>query len=101
MSPSRGACGPFTLAVCSEMVFLDLSVAERVRRITELGFQVEIWDWTKHDIDELVALRDEGAVFSSMTGYVRGGLVEPMPPTSCSRQRRSRSPSPSGSASLG
>ena len=77
MSASRGACGPFTLAVCSEMVFRDLPVADRVRRLTELDVQVEIWDWTKHDIDELVALRDEGAVFSSMSGYVRGGLVEP------------------------
>ena len=64
----------FTLAVCAEMVFRDLAVTERVRRITELGFQVEIWDWTKHDID---ALARTGAAFSSMTGYVRGGLVEP------------------------
>ena len=46
MSSSRGACGPFTLAVCSEMVFRDLPVADRVRRLTELDVQVEIWDWT-------------------------------------------------------
>ena len=77
MSSSRGACGQFTLAVCSEMVFRDLPVADRVRRLTELDVQVEIWDWTKHDIDALVALRDEGVVFSSMTGYARGGLVQP------------------------
>jgi hydroxypyruvate isomerase len=64
----------FTLAVCAEMVFRDLPVTERVRRIAELGFQVEIWDWTKHDID---ALARSGATFSSMTGYIRGGLVEP------------------------
>ncbi len=77
MSEIRGAHGPFTLAVSSEMVFRDLPVAERVRRLTELDVQVEIWDWTKHDLDELTALRDEDAVYSSMTGYVRGGLVEP------------------------
>ena len=65
---------PFTLAVCAEMVFLDLSIVERVRRIHELGFQVEIWDWTTQDIDALVAT---GATFSSMTGYVRGELVDP------------------------
>jgi hydroxypyruvate isomerase len=76
-APSRGACGPFVLAVCSEMVFRDLPVVERVRRLTDLDVQVEIWDWTKHDVDALVALRDEGAVYSSMTGYVRGGLVDP------------------------
>ena len=74
---TSGACGPFVLAVCSEMVFLDLPAVERVRRLAELDVQVEIWDWTKHDIDALEALRGEGAEYSSMTGYVRGGLVEP------------------------
>jgi hydroxypyruvate isomerase len=67
---------PFTLAVSAEMVFVDLPFAERVRRIHSHGFQVEIWDWTRHDIDELVALRDEGVVYSSMTGYVRGTLSD-------------------------
>ena len=62
----------FDLAVCSEMVFLDLPIDERVSRIHELGFQVEIWDWTQKDIGSLVRT---GATFSSMTGYVRGGLT--------------------------
>jgi hydroxypyruvate isomerase len=74
---TRGRQGSFTLAVCAEMVFRELPVAERVRRITELDFQVEIWDWTRHDIDTLAGLREEGAVYSSMTGYVRGGLTDP------------------------
>ncbi len=64
----------FTLAVCAEMVFTDLPVIERVRRIDDLGFQVEIWDWTRHDID---ALASTGALFSSMTGYVTGTLTDP------------------------
>ena len=72
----KTAASPFTLAVSAEMVFVDLPFAERVRRIHALGFQVEIWDWTRHDIDELVALRDEGVVYSSMTGYVRGRLSD-------------------------
>ncbi|MFM6850713.1 MAG: TIM barrel protein [Terrabacter sp.] len=67
---------PFTLAVSSEMVFLDLPVVERARRIHELGFAVEIWDWTRHDIGALGALREEGVVYSSMTGYVRGRLAD-------------------------
>ena len=71
------AGSPFTLAVSAEMIFVDLPFAERVRRIHALGFEVEIWDWTRHDIDELVALRDEGVVYSSMTGYVRGRLSDP------------------------
>ena len=40
---------------------------------SELGFQVEIWDWTRHDIDALV---ETGATFSSMTGYVAGTLAD-------------------------
>ena len=73
MSATRG---PFTLAVSSEMVFLDLPVMERIRRIHELGFAVEIWDWTRHDLDTLEALRSEGVAFSSMTGYVTGRLSD-------------------------
>ncbi len=65
---------PFTLAVCAEMVFTDLPLLERVRRIDDLGFQVEIWDWTRHDVDALVATE---ATFSSMTGYVSGNLTDP------------------------
>ncbi|GEN24411.1 hydroxypyruvate isomerase [Halomonas cupida] len=64
---------PFTLAVCAEMVFVDLPTVERVSRIHELGFQVEIWDWTRHDIQ---ALEQTGATFSSMTGYIEGSLVD-------------------------
>jgi hydroxypyruvate isomerase len=63
----------FPLAVCAEMVFRDLPFAERVRKISGMGFLVEIWDWTKHDIDALVAT---GATFSSMTGYVAGRLTD-------------------------
>jgi len=56
------------------MVFTDLPVLERVRRIHDLGFQVEIWDWTRHDVE---ALSGTGATFSSMTGYVSGNLIDP------------------------
>jgi hydroxypyruvate isomerase len=64
----------FGLAVCSEMVFLDKPILERVRRIDDLGFAVEIWSW--HDKD-LQALADTGARFSSMTGYLHGDLIDP------------------------
>lgn len=65
--------GPFALAVCAEMVFRSLPVIERIRRITSLGFDVEIWDWTRHDIK---ALASSGARFSSMTGYITGTLAD-------------------------
>ena len=66
---------PFTLAASAEMLFRDLPVAERIRRLHDAGFAVEIWDWTKHDIDGLAALHDEGVRFTSMTGYIGGDLV--------------------------
>jgi hydroxypyruvate isomerase len=64
---------PFTLAVCSEMVFRKLPIIERVKRISALGFHVEIWDWSKHDITALAATK---ATFSSMTGYLTGTLAD-------------------------
>ena len=62
------------LAVCAEMVFLDLPFEERVRRIADLGFEVEMWGWPAKDID---ALAKTGATISSMTGYLTGTLADP------------------------
>jgi hydroxypyruvate isomerase len=73
MSIATPQVGNFTLAVSSEMVFRDLPPVERVKRLHALGFQVEIWDWTKHDIGALAAT---GAAFSSMTGYITGTLAD-------------------------
>jgi hypothetical protein len=64
----------FTLAVCAEMVFRDQPILERVRHIHDLGFAVEIWDWTAKDLSSLAAT---GAQFTSMTGYIEGNLTEP------------------------
>lgn len=60
------------LAVCAEMVFTDLPIDQRIERIHERGFEVEIWNWTTKDLD---ALEKTGATFSSMTGYVSGSLT--------------------------
>jgi hydroxypyruvate isomerase len=64
---------PFVLAACAEMLYLDLPLVDRVRRIHDLGFAVEIWDWTTRDLPELAAT---GATFTSMTGYVEGSLTD-------------------------
>ena len=63
----------YQLSVCAEMVFLELPFTERVKRIHELGFGVEIWGWANKDIDALVAT---GARFTSMTGYLSGNLTD-------------------------
>jgi hydroxypyruvate isomerase len=62
------------LAVCAEMVFTDLPILDRVKRIDELGFAAEIWSWHDKDLDALAAT---GARFSSMTGYLHGDLIDP------------------------
>ncbi|XAS68311.1 TIM barrel protein [Micrococcaceae bacterium Sec5.7] len=62
------------LAVCAEMVFTELPFIERVRRIHDAGFDVELWDSRTKDIP---ALKASGAVFSSMTGYSAGSVVDP------------------------
>jgi hydroxypyruvate isomerase len=63
----------YRLAVSAEMVFLDLPFTERVRRISDLGFEVEIWNWATKDID---ALATTGATITSMTGYLSGTLAD-------------------------
>lgn len=70
---SHTTAGPFILAACAEMLYLDRPFTERVSRIAERGFQVEIWDWSAKDIDALAAI---GATFSSMTGYLEGNLTD-------------------------
>lgn len=63
----------YRLSVSAEMVFLDLPFIERVQRIHQLGFGVEIWHWNNKDIDALAAT---GASFTSMTGYLTGNLTD-------------------------
>lgn len=55
------------------MLFRDLPIEERARQINDLGFDVELWNWTNHDLD---ALKATGATFSSMTGYITGTLID-------------------------
>lgn len=63
----------FELAVCSEMVFTDLPIIGRARRIDDMGFAVQIWSWRDKDLQ---ALAGTGARFSSMTGYPHGDLID-------------------------
>ncbi|MCR1162222.1 TIM barrel protein [Paenarthrobacter sp. UW852] len=63
----------FRLAVCAEMVYGELPLIERVRRIHDQGFEVELWDTRGRDIAALAAT---GARFSSMSGYFGGSLTD-------------------------
>jgi hydroxypyruvate isomerase len=63
----------FPLAVTTEMFWKDVPYLERVKRISDLGFQVEMWDWTVKDLHAVAAL---GAKWSTMTGYIHGDLYD-------------------------
>jgi len=64
----------FRLAACAEMLYGELPLIERVQRIHEQGFEVELWDTRGRDIAALAAT---GARFSSMSGYFGGSLTDP------------------------
>lgn len=61
------------LAASAEMLFLDLPFTERVSRIHNLGFLVEIWSWETKDLG---AIAQTGATINSMTGYIEGDLLD-------------------------
>lgn len=64
----------FVLAASAEMIFTDLPFVERVRAIGARGLQAEIWGWADKDLSALAAT---GVPITSMTGYLRGELVDP------------------------
>lgn len=64
---------PFSLAVCAEMIWRDKPIEWRCTRLTEMGFNVGLWNWPNHD---LVALEKSGATFSIMNGYFTGRLAD-------------------------
>lgn len=64
----------FRLAVCAEMLYGELPLTERVKRIHGQGFEVELWGTRGRDIAALAAT---GARFSSMSGYFGGSLTDP------------------------
>ena len=55
------------------MLYLELDFVDRVNRIHEQGFLVEIWNWKNKDLSKLAATK---ASFQSMTGYLEGDLID-------------------------
>lgn len=64
---------PFALAACAEMLWRDRPMEWRVKRLTELGFGVGLWNWPDHDLD---MLERSGATFTIMNGYTGGRLAD-------------------------
>jgi hydroxypyruvate isomerase len=65
--------GTFTLAACAEMLWQDRPIEWRCARLTEMGFQVGLWNWPAHD---LAKLEKSGATLSVMNGYLEGRLAD-------------------------
>lgn len=63
----------FQLAACAEMLWRDQPMQWRVKRLTELGFGVGLWNWPDHDLN---MLEKSGANFTIMNGYLRGRLSD-------------------------
>lgn len=63
----------FPLAACAEMLWPERPIDWRARRLSEMGFEVGLWNWPDHD---LAALERSGASFSIMNGYLRGRLAD-------------------------
>ena len=88
----------FTLAACAEMLWRDRPMEWRLRRLTEMGFQVGLWNWPDHD---LAMLEKSGATFSIMNGYLRGRLSDDEGAAELLKTARRRRRSASASASRG
>lgn len=63
----------FQLAACAEMLWRDQPMEWRVKRLTELGFGIGLWNWPDHDLN---LLEKSGAHFTIMNGYLRGRLSD-------------------------
>ena len=63
----------FTLAACTEMLWRDRPIEWRCAKLDEMGFQVGLWNWPDHDLDQLAK---SGATFSIMNGYLEGRLAD-------------------------
>ena len=64
---------PFTLAACAEMLWTDKPIEWRASCLTEMGFEVGLWNWPTHD---LAKLEKSGARFAIMNGYLTGRLAD-------------------------
>jgi len=65
----------FHLSVCADTIFLDLSFEERVKKISEAGFQVEFWSWKGRNLD--VFSNDPSIEVCGFSGTQGGSCVHP------------------------
>jgi len=67
------------LSVCIEMIFKELPLAERIRKVAEAGFPAfEFWGWSDKDLDALrKAQQQHGLEVGAFCVETGGPLVDP------------------------
>ncbi len=63
------------LSVCADTIFLDLPFEERVKKISDAGFQVEFWGWKGRNLD--VFRNNPSIKVCGFTGTQGGSCVHP------------------------
>lgn len=67
------------LSACIEMIFRDLPVEERIRRVADVGLPAfEFWGWGNKDVDRMAQVKEEtGLAVASFAGSAGGPLTDP------------------------
>lgn len=65
----------FRLSVCTGTVLQDLPFDKRVKRVAELGFEVELWGWEDSALDAIAA--DSDITIAAVPGWGAGSMVNP------------------------
>lgn len=65
----------FRLSVCAGTVLTDLPFLDRVRRIAERGFVVDLWGWEEEALDAIAA--DPQIEIGAIAGWGPGSMVHP------------------------
>ena len=65
----------FRLSVCTGTLLQDLSFEQRVKRVAELGFEIELWGWEDSALDAIAA--DANIKIAAIPGWGPGSMVNP------------------------
>ena len=66
------------VSICIEMIFPDLPIEARIRKVAAAGFKsIEFWDWRNKDLSALASLCAElGLTVTTMSGQRAGSLID-------------------------
>lgn len=79
LSPREGWPLALNLSVCIEMIFRDLPMDDRLRKVAECGYEaIEFWGWRNKDLAAIANLANElGLTIAGFACESQGALVDP------------------------